>query len=954
MYPVKTLKTVRWLCFVISQRSLQKAAFLLEATLAKIVVALIFILLVSFTPPHQISSERSLEITGNVFLDVNENGIKDVDETEGIEDVVVSIYDSNETLINSIKTDTEGNYSFGNITEIEICRLVFQLSSEQEEIYSASHYGINNGTFVQFVQVGNVANLAVKNKNNDCIEDIPTDIVNVVPWGPTTKRTLLDHGVGAVTCSAYPLDPEEHRYVMGLLDLPEVETSIDPPGIESVTPSYPGMFHHPDWVAHKLGNIFGIELDEEFNMYVTATSQIWQRVVSSGGSMISQDQVLEIWRYGDIGGGENDLAAAGTIYKIDAYTGDVSVFASLPQQNADLAFFGDAGIWHRTAGPGLGNISYDIENQTFYVTNFEDGKIYRINLEGEVLDAYDPLMSDNGLPGMPAMGERIWGIDVYDHKLYFSVWHSTTLNAPYSGYPEVYSIELNEDGSFMGNERKEFTFSVPNYPNIYSPISDIDFNENGRMLIAQRTMLNDVTVYNHQSAAAIYDYNTTLDKWEIAGKLRVGHSGPSECYGGGAWDPSRDMIWLSSADINAGWGPHGLMGINIDQFGPGFEQATEWAVVPYTPPGFTEDVKGFGGDIVLANLNLYRKCDQPQVEIGNYIWEDLNGDGIQGANEQPMQGLKVQLYSSDMTLIAQHITDSKGHYYFNENNVDMSGVNVSNIGNVFPMSGAYTGIAENETYYIVVGKDQIVDDRLSLHDKIYELTEAHTGSLDLIDSDGIRNANFFDGLPYLQFSVGSATNNSHNYDFGWKLIEPLEFDAVGIDNSYSKLDWGTIQEVNSDYFEVLWSLDGQTWQAIDEVSGAGYNIGVQTYTFDHTDPFIGKNYYKLKWVDYNGSYVYSEVKMVEFTKTEEPLVIDDVIFPNPISGNLPIQFDINDFEKATIDIYCVNGDLMWSEKTLDPFTDLNVSHFASGTYLMVLHINDNQKTFVEKFIVNNE
>ncbi|MEZ5007023.1 MAG: SdrD B-like domain-containing protein [Chitinophagales bacterium] len=924
--------------------------------MAKTLAALLFVLLVSFKSTQAISSELILEITGNVFLDSNENGIKDANELEGIENVVVNLYDGNETMISSVTTDIDGNYSFGNISQIEICRIVFDLSNEQEELYSASHHGLNNGTFVQFVQVGNVANLALKNKNNDCVEDVPNDVVNVVPWGPTTKRTLLDHGVGAVTCSAYPLDPVDHRYVMGLLNLPEVSTTVDPPGIQSVEPSYPGMFHHPDWVANRMGNVFGIELDEEFNMYVTASSQIWQRAVNAGGTMLTQSQILDVWRYGSIGGGENDLAAAGTIYKIDAFTGEASVFAVLPQQNTTLQYFGDAGLWSRTAGPGLGNISYDYKNQTFYVTNFEDGKIYRISIEGEVLDAYDPLMSDDSLPGFPVMGERIWGIDIYDNKLYFSVWHSTTLNNPYNGYPEVYSIELNEDGSFIGNEQLEFTFSVPNYPNIYSPISDIDFNENGRMLVAQRTMLNNVTVYNHQSAAGIFDYNESTGKWENTGKLRVGHSGPSECYGGGAWDPSRDMIWLSSADINAGWGPHGLMGVNINQFGPGFNQATEWAVVPYTPPGFTEDVKGFGGDIVLANLNRYHNCEKPQVEVGNYIWEDLNGDGIQGASEQPIKGLKVQLYNSEQELIAQAITDEGGHYYFNENNVDVFGINVSNIGNVFPNSGAFTGLLENETYYIVVGKGQTENDLLTLNGKIYELTAANTGNLEMIDSDGLKDINFFNGLPYHQFSVGSVNDNVHNYDFGWKLIEPLEFDAVGMDNSYSQLEWETIQEVNSDYFEVQWSLDGQSWETLEEVTAAGYYIGEQNYSLNHTDPYMGKNYYQLKWVDYDGSIVYSEVKMVEFTKIvepEEPLASDQVTFPNPISGNLPLHFNVNDFNEANIDIYCVNGDLMWKGKTFNQNTDVNVSHFASGTYILIMNINNTQETLVEKFIIRN-
>jgi hypothetical protein len=97
--------------------------------------------------------------------------------------------------------------------------------------------------------------------------------------------------------------------------------------------------------------------------------------------------------------------------------------------------------------------------------------------------------------------------------------------------------------------------------------------------------------------------------------------------------------------------------------------------------------------------------------------------------------------------------------------------------------------------------------------------------------------------------------------------------------------------------------------------------------------------------------------MVEFTQPdlpEEPLASDQVIFPNPISGNLPLQFDVNNFEEATIDIYCVNGDLMWRGKTFDQNTNLNISQFASGTYILLMNINNSTETLVDKFIIRAE
>ncbi len=953
MKSLKTLETAHWLCNVYSRES-DNAVILLRSSFVKILVVFGLILLASFTRPESPTSSRSFEISGNIFFDENENGIKDINEVYGIEGVIINVYDDSEALMNTIVSDENGDFVFANISEIETCRLEFSLSNGLGEIYAASHYGVNNGTLVQFIKVGTEAHLGLKMIGNDCIEDIPTNVANVVPWGPTTKKTLLDHGIGVATCSAYPLYPLGYRYVVGLLNLPDVETTVDTVGVPSVESSYPGMFHHPDWVASKMGNVFGIEIDEEFNMYVTASSQIWQRAINAGGEILEEDAIKGVWRYGDIGGGADDLEAAGTIYKIDAYTGKASVFAVLPQQSVAMDYFSDAGMIWRESGPGLGNIAFNNSNKTFYVTNFEDGKIYHLDEDGEILDTYDPFQADNGAVGFAPFGELIWGIDIYQDKLYFSNWISATLTHPYSGDSEVHSIELDSNGGFIGNEKLEFTYTIPNNSILYSPIADIEINEDGRMLVAQRTMLNRVTVYNHQSASSIYELNEVTGEWENAGNLRVGHSGPSECYGGAAWDPAREMIWVSSADINAGYGPHGIMGVPTNQFQPGFEQASEWAIVPYTPPGSTEDIKGFGGDIALANLNLYRNCSTPEIEVGNYIWEDINGDGIQGASEKPLEGVIVQLLDNEMNLIGQDITDEIGHYFFNKYNVDVNGIQILQGGFGSPNSGAFTGITKESSYYIVVGEDQDVNKQMELNGILYELTASNEGNNDLIDSDGISEEDMFGGRPYNMISTGEAGENIHNFDFGWKLQEPFEFEATAIDNSYALLDWITLQEVNSHYFEVQRSKSAISWETIATVDAAGFSISEKYYTLNDLDPYMGISYYKIEWFDFDGTSVFSQVREVEFT---EPEVVDgfsgEVVYPNPVQGTLPILFDLENFENVLIDIYRVDGALMYKGESYETQTDIDISGFASGNYVMLLKINNAKEQLVERLTIKN-
>ena len=151
------------------------------------------------------------------------------------------------------------------------------------------------------------------------------------------------------------------------------------------------MYHHPSWHVDSIGNVFGITMDRQGNTYITASANY-------ASDYLAVDAVI---RYGEIGGGAEDLEAAGTIYLIDGLSGQAFVLAVLPQQAYEFPHVSCEGgsIINRFTGPGLGNITYSELHDQFYVTNFEDGRIYRIDINGAILDSYDPLEYDNGDPG---------------------------------------------------------------------------------------------------------------------------------------------------------------------------------------------------------------------------------------------------------------------------------------------------------------------------------------------------------------------------------------------------------------------------------------------------------------------------------------------------------------------------------------------------------------------------
>ena len=193
---------------------------------------------------------------------------------------------------------------------------------------------------------------------------------------------------------------DEQDYSFGMIDL---NGALPVAGRIDVSLSQ-DMYHHPSWKVDSIGNVFGVAMDFSGNTYLTASANY-------SGDFFGSEAIIQ---YGAIGGGSEDLSAAGTVYLIDGQTGQASVFSVLPQQEMFFTHVPCEGFTFvdRNTGPGLGNIVYSEFSGHFYVTNFEDGRIYRLDAAGTILDSYDPLQYDDGLPGHPGFDELAYGLDV--------------------------------------------------------------------------------------------------------------------------------------------------------------------------------------------------------------------------------------------------------------------------------------------------------------------------------------------------------------------------------------------------------------------------------------------------------------------------------------------------------------------------------------------------------------
>ena len=117
-----------------------------------------------------------------------------------------------------------------------------------------------------------------------------------------------------------------------------------------------------------------------------------------------------------------------------------------------------------------------------------------------------------------------------------------------------------------------------------------------------------------------------------------------------------------------------------------------------------------------------------------------------------------------------------------------------------------------------------------------------------------------------------------------------------------QLTWATAWEQNADRYVVQRSPDALDFLDIGMLRAAGNTDGQRTYTLTDDGPDEGVNYYRLKQLDEDGTFVYSKLVAVQ-VRSAEPLVR---VFPNPSDGR-QIQAHLRGLTAPTVSIYALTG-----------------------------------------------
>ena len=210
------------------------------------------------------------------------------------------------------------------------------------------------------------------------------------------------------------------------------------------------------------------------------------------------------------------------------------------------------------------------------------------------------------------------------------------------------------------------------------------------------------------------------------------------------------------------------------------------------------------------------------------------------------------------------------------------------------------------------------------------------------------NDGFIDGYSTFQAILSGVTLNFNGPPTSVLPVELLYFTGRAKDSEVT-LQWATATELDNSHFEVERSADGREYEFIGKVQGAGTHQGLLEYDFTDDQPHLGLNYYRLRQVDFDGAFEYSNVVAIE---VEGKAGGGISVFPNPASNQVEVGLPAQLLDQALdITIRDLSGKIVLRHRQPagQRIAQLPLEGIPSGYY--TVNVQAGSRLLTEKLIV---
>jgi hypothetical protein len=176
-------------------------------------------------------------------------------------------------------------------------------------------------------------------------------------------------------------------------------------------------------------------------------------------------------------------------------------------------------------------------------------------------------------------------------------------------------------------------------------------------------------------------------------------------------------------------------------------------------------------------------------------------------------------------------------------------------------------------------------------------------------------------------------------------VELISFTAV-VNKTDVELSWITATELNNSGFEVeralLTASPGQDWTGITFIPGRGTTIASTAYNYTDKNLNSGLYHYRIKQIDYDGSYTYYNLKDAVQIVSDFSFALEQN-FPNPFNPTTTINYTIPVNGIVTLKVFDVLGNevrhLIGNEQEAGSYqVKFNAEGLSSGMYFYILNI----------------
>ncbi|MBL7815793.1 MAG: hypothetical protein JNL70_12335 [Saprospiraceae bacterium] len=744
---------------------------------------------------------------GTVFSDYNADGIKSSGETNGLAGVTVKAFDCNGSQVGGTQTtDATGKYAFSGLTAGNYpIRVEF---SGLPTLYGqGTPNGTNGRTTTQFVSAANCSvDLGVLDPNDYCQTNPKVFVPCFASGDPlvagtaanTDATVMFDYsnsGLPNQTGGGYTA-PTHIAYASQVGTLWGTAYNRNTKRIfQSAI-----LKRHAGLGSQGIGGIYvtnvsnlasptvsnfidvetdlGIDLDNPSNPVLSNSA----RGLTGSKTAASNDSTV-IEHIGRVGIGDLDISTNGdTLWFVNVY--DKKLYA------VDITAYNSDGTTKPTAA---NTTSFTIPDP-----NCVGGTARPFGLKIYKGDAYVGVICDGGT------SQNKSNLRAYIYKLSGSTW-TTVFDFPLT-YPKGFADDnpalIDRTGWYpWTDDWNTYTATTRDLGGRFGwvypmPIlSDIEFDIDGSMIIGftdragfiggnwnYRPVGNSLLYSNTVGGDILRAYYSS-GSYVLENAAKTGTStgyGVTNQQGPGfgefydenlVWSYNGDVPKLAHAETSLGGlgirpGSGEIMSTAIDPVN--YNIPADWSSHPFDAGGVITSNNSTGAKnnsyvVYQGQLNngLFGKtaglgdielgCATPQyLQIGNYVWQDSNKDGVQDPCEPPLSNVTVTLWKGG-TQIASTTTNSSGEYYFSDKNAS---------GATWTGTGADTILLPTTAYEVRIDtSNQSTFIKLAL---TTANSTANNGN-DQNDNDAVTTGKY----KVISFTTGAVGSVNHTYDFGF-------------------------------------------------------------------------------------------------------------------------------------------------------------------------------------------